>query len=269
MRERVPVRGVVDVEAIDPRTGAARRDRLFAIEASANVAACRWCGGVLRAYQGLTTRSFGLFLVRVEPVRGERVDRWLWATAGVLPSVYFVIDRAKTPAQALDVACELLEAWIAAVREGGALRDVFPVRLSPTLANAARLVRQITALRRSVPTTRERPRRRGARPRPRRATLMAPGDLVVDNLGRFGIALQEGDCPAADWLALQHDRRVVRHRRARWWQLLPMSGGSVMAPSPMLRRLGRPSPLQVAIAAHNATAFGRKTLCGLFGEPDH
>lgn len=43
--------------------------------------------------------------------------------------------------------CEVMSDWVDAVRSGGALEDVYPVPVSPTEYNAAKLSKRIDFLR--------------------------------------------------------------------------------------------------------------------------
>ncbi|HEX6811334.1 MAG TPA: hypothetical protein VF384_06915 [Planctomycetota bacterium] len=271
MRHTIPVRGAVDAERIALR-GDWRGCVSMAADAGAYVAGFGWCKGVRRACLGLAIPPvFGAFLCELScPEPGG--DRWLWTVVGDLPSAYFVLDRAKTPSKALAVYCELMAAWVDAVRAGKLGRAVFPVRAEPTLEHAGMLASRLEFLRdrvlsaeglKGVMTGAAASRRRlAAQPRDR---ALRPGMLVVDNHDRDGIVVASRPCPDAEWLAAQRDRRVLRHRQAAWWTIFPLSGGSVYAPSRLMRLVGRPTRMQHAIAWRNANEHARKKLRQLLG----
>jgi hypothetical protein len=92
--------------------------------------------------------------------------------------------------------------------------------------------------------------------------------MAVDNRDRDGIIVAAAPTPPeARWLAEQRDPQLREHVEALWWTLLPLSGGAVMVPQPLLRLLGRPSGLQHAIVWRNANAHGRRHLETLLGAP--
>ena len=108
-----------------------------------------WCSGIEEEFFGLGIGGVvGVFLFRIRPI-GE-ADEWLWVIAGDLPSSYVVTDQASSPVQALEIYCDLMEAWVRVVRHGGDLRDVFPVVVEPTLENAELLEKRVFFLRKKV-----------------------------------------------------------------------------------------------------------------------
>ncbi len=79
-----------------------------------------------------------------------------------------------------------------------------------------------------------------------RVTLV-PGDLVLDNHQRQGIVIQRIEPPDRDWLSIQSDRRIRELRfSGHWWQVLPLSGGSVSIPESLAVRV-RASTLDDAL----------------------
>jgi hypothetical protein len=74
----------------------------------------------------------------------------LWIVVGDLPSAYLVVVPPDSPQSALERYCSLMEEWVAAVRIGGELSDVFPVRADPTIENATMLAERIAFLRREI-----------------------------------------------------------------------------------------------------------------------
>jgi len=273
----VPVKGVVDVARIDRRNALWRRGVGMAADAAAWLAAHSFCPGIERAFWGAVVPPvFGLFLVEVAAIAGAPVDRWLWVMTGDLPSAYFVVDRGRTAREAIECYCELMADWVAAVREGRSRRGVFPVAAKPTIEHADMLASRIEFLRANLVDSRlagdvtgaAAPRTpRGARRRVSLRRGLRPGDLATDNLARQGIVVEVCPCPDQAWLRMQRDRRVAAHRSARWWKLLPLSGGAVLVPEPLLEGRGRPTSLQHAVAARNANEHARRTLERLLGAP--
>ena len=267
---------LLDVERI-ARRGPWRSGVAMAADAAAYVAAHAWCPGVRRVRWGLAVPPvFGVFLCELATPPAGSGDHELWSVAGDLPNAYLVTDRARTPRQALAGYCELMEAWIAAVRAGASLRGVFPVRAAPTREHAELLAQRVAFLRERVL------RRAGGRggvlvsaDAPQRAPAagrlpgdgVRPGLLVVDNLGRDALAVEPTARPAPDWLAAQRDRRVVALAEARWWRLYPTSGGAVYAPEPLLAVAGVPTALQHAILWRNANNDARARIEALLGRP--
>jgi hypothetical protein len=76
----------------------------------------------------------------------QGTDDQLWVIVGDLPTAYLVVEPKDSPAQALERYCELMEEWIAAVRDAGELSEVFPVSTEPTPENAESLEKRIAFL---------------------------------------------------------------------------------------------------------------------------
>jgi len=70
----------------------------------------------------------------------------LWVVVGDLPNAYLVVEPNASPAVVMEQYCSLMEDWIAAVRDGTRLREVFPVAAEPTTENALQLERRIAFL---------------------------------------------------------------------------------------------------------------------------
>ncbi|MFY9344471.1 MAG: hypothetical protein WAT39_18400 [Planctomycetota bacterium] len=260
----MPLRCVVDIERIDCRGAKGRRIFDLAVQAGAWLAERTWCRGVRRVFLGASEpRRFGVFLVELSHPPAGFDDEWLWVIAGDLPPAFMVIDDLRTPRAALAAYVDRRKAWIAAVRAGGSTANLMPVVLAPTVANAGMLAKRLRELERSRRLVLATGLVRRATPHSRSAGTVAPGVLAVDNHGRDGIVAREVDCPDPNWLDLQSDARVRRHRRSRWWKLFPMSGGSVLAPEPLLVPMAPASELLIAIAAGNANAAGRRDLAML------
>jgi hypothetical protein len=108
-----------------------------------------WCSRILDAYFGFGIGEVvALFLFEVEIQTGAR--EWLWVVEGDLPSAYLVTDHAPNPRAALQVYCELMEEWAAAVQNRLPLDQVFPVKAPADAAHAAMLRKRIALLREQV-----------------------------------------------------------------------------------------------------------------------
>lgn len=95
-------------------------------EAVRFLSAKQWCTEVEECWYGFGVGGVvAIFLFRIVPA--GHADEWLWVIVGDLPTVYLVADDAPTPAQALETYIQLMNEWIAAVRTGGSLEDVYPV----------------------------------------------------------------------------------------------------------------------------------------------
>jgi hypothetical protein len=87
-------------------------------------------------------RVIAVFLFHfAEKIKGT--DEWLWVIEGDAPTAYLVLDRATNPLAALQIYCELMEAWADAVLKGGSLDGVFPVEAEATAENAVNLIKRI------------------------------------------------------------------------------------------------------------------------------
>lgn len=118
-------------------------------EADAYVRSFAWCRGVKEVYFGAGVGGVvAVFLYRVDAP--PRVDEWLWVVVGDVPSAYLVTDRARVPAAALEVYCELMEGWIEAVRSGTGLDSAFPVAAQATPENADLLERRVEFIRKRI-----------------------------------------------------------------------------------------------------------------------
>lgn len=63
---------------------------------------------------------------------------------------YLVPDTAPTPVEALRGYAALMDDWVAAVREGRDLSQVFPVAAEATEANASALATRLATLRAEI-----------------------------------------------------------------------------------------------------------------------
>ena len=120
--------------------------REAAREAEQYLRSFRWCLSVRDARFGDGIGGIvGVFLFRADVANVG--DEWLWVVAGDLPSAYLVVDELPTAVEALDRYCGLMMEWVAAVREGRALDDVYPVRAEPTAEMARTLESRVAVLR--------------------------------------------------------------------------------------------------------------------------
>lgn len=109
----------------------------------------KWCHSTKGEYFGLGIGGVvGVFLFELAVDPG--VDELLWVVCGDLPSAHIVTDCAPTPTAALEVYCDLMDAWIDAARKGLSLAEAFPVPVDANHENAALLEKRIVFLRREV-----------------------------------------------------------------------------------------------------------------------
>jgi len=94
------------------------------------------------------------------------------------------------------------------------------------------------------------------------------GLLVRDALGRQGIVCSRKDRPPEDWINEQLNADDLRKldAKAQWWGVMPMDGGLVLVPEPMLDVIRPASYEDFLAAADNANVAGRKYLAMLFPE---
>ena len=118
--------------------------------AASYLASFRWCPLITETYLGYGVADVvALCLFRVAiPVGGT--DDWFWVVEGDLPSAYFVVEQAPSPAPALRVYCDLMEGWANAVLASRPLLDVFPVKAEPTEKNARALLSRTRFLREKI-----------------------------------------------------------------------------------------------------------------------
>ena len=82
--------------------------------------------------------------------------------------------------------------------------------------------------------------------------------------GKEGILVGRHAEPPEDWLRSQQDSRWREYRDACWWKVLPLEGGSLLVPEPVLRPVRRPSYNDVMTAVTYANEHGRRTIAGLY-----
>ena len=80
------------------------------------------------------------------PRKISGTDDKLWIVVGDLPSAYLVVEPDDSPGDALERYCGIMEDWIAAVRDGADLNNVYPVTAEPSRENADLLERRVAFL---------------------------------------------------------------------------------------------------------------------------
>jgi hypothetical protein len=120
--------------------------RSMAADAQAYIESFAWCPPISEAYLasgvgGITALFLFEFFRRIR----DRDDR-LWVVVGDLPKAYLVVEPNDSPAVVMEQYCGLMEDWIAAVRNGTSLQEVFPVAAEPTPENALSLEKRIAFL---------------------------------------------------------------------------------------------------------------------------
>jgi hypothetical protein len=120
--------------------------RSMAVSARDYITSFKWCPPISDCYLASGVGSVvALFLFKFA-YKIQDSDNQLWVVVGDLPSAYLVVDADDSPQQAMDRYCELMEEWIAAVRDSASLETVFPVSAAPTVENAELLEKRIAFL---------------------------------------------------------------------------------------------------------------------------
>lgn len=113
--------------------------RALADEARSFITSFRWCRAVRESFLAFGVgRIIGVFLFRIEPAE-LGVDETLWVVVGDMPSAYLVCDDATDWRGALRGYIYEMRRWVEAVRSGGSLDDIIPVRADPTREHAEML----------------------------------------------------------------------------------------------------------------------------------
>lgn len=137
--QRVP-----DIAGDDERDTALLRE--IASVAKEYITSFAWCPPLVAMYLAHGVGGIvGLFLAEFAQKIGGTDDK-LWVVAGDLPSAYLVVEPEDSPAEALERYCELMEDWIAAVRDNGDFGEVYPVAAEPTVENADLLEKRVAFL---------------------------------------------------------------------------------------------------------------------------
>jgi hypothetical protein len=118
----------------------------MAADARAYLESFKWCPPISTTYLASGVGGIAaIFLFEFStPIRDT--DERLWVIVGDLPSAYLVVETDDSPADAMERYCGLMEDWIAAVRDGTSLQDVFPVTADPTPESALLLEKRIAFL---------------------------------------------------------------------------------------------------------------------------
>ena len=98
-------------------------------------------------------------------------------------------------------------------------------------------------------------------PRPLR-----PRDLILDNHNCPGIVIRLADKPDPGWIRMQRDTRVRDLGDCAWWKVIPLDGGSILVPEPLVRFQREATPEDVRAALSEANAAGAETILNLFPE---
>ena len=88
-----------------------------------------------------------VFLFEIVPTAKD-VDTFLWVVVGDVPPAYLVTDDSRTPREAMRAYVDEMREWVDAVRNGGAIDDVIPVKVPPTREWADRLAGRLDLLER-------------------------------------------------------------------------------------------------------------------------
>ncbi|HET8555027.1 MAG TPA: hypothetical protein VFL78_09395 [Rhodanobacteraceae bacterium] len=109
-----------------------------------------WCPPINNIYLAYGVGGIvAVFLVDF-PWKIQGTDDELWVIIGDLPSAYLVVEPMDDEAHALERYCDLMDQWIAAVRNSDDLSGVFPVSVEPTVKHAEMLYNRIEFLRTEI-----------------------------------------------------------------------------------------------------------------------
>jgi hypothetical protein len=121
--------------------------RGMAEEARQYLLSFNWCKAIQKGWFGWGVGGVAaVFLFEIDPT--PNVDKMLWVVVGDLPPAYMVTDELSTPLDALRTYVDLMEEWIAAVREGKSTEECIPVNTAPTQENADALESRLSFLKR-------------------------------------------------------------------------------------------------------------------------
>jgi hypothetical protein len=146
-KSEVPVRGIIPLSEM--QGGDAEDSRLLQIMAKGAEHYIRtrpWCINIRESYFGDGYGGIAaVFLYRIVPSRPD-VDEWLWVIFGDIPPAYLVIDRCKTPSEALAGYIEEMSKWIELAKQGIESDSVIPVTVAATPENASDLEKRLKFL---------------------------------------------------------------------------------------------------------------------------
>lgn len=128
-------------------------DRLlkkYAQEARDYITSFKWCLPIKAMYLAYGIGGIlALFLIEFEGKIGGTDDR-LWVVVGDLPSVYMIVQSDDTVRNVLEGYCELMDDWIAAIRNNGSFENVYPVRAARTEEHADMLTSRLKFIRENI-----------------------------------------------------------------------------------------------------------------------
>lgn len=85
-----------------------------------------------------------------------------------------------------------------------------------------------------------------------------PRDLIADNLGRLGIVMEQAETPAPGWIKIQKDIRIHElPSDTVWWHIIPLDGGGIEAPEPLIQFVRRANYEDICKAYKNSNYSGR------------
>ena len=98
------------------------------------------------------------------------------------------------------------------------------------------------------------------------SAAIALGQLVRDAHGREGIVCPRKQRPPEDWIEEQLNANDIRRlgQDVAWWGVMPLDGGLVLVPEPMLEVIRPATYEDFLVAADHANIEGRKYLATLF-----
>jgi hypothetical protein len=134
---------------IDKISGESEKDtsllRGMAEEARQYLLSFNWCKAIQKGWFGWGVGGVAaVFLFEIDP--SPNVDKLLWVVVGDLPPAYMVTDELHTPLDALRTYVDLMEEWIAAIREGKSTEECIPVNTAATRENADALETRLSFL---------------------------------------------------------------------------------------------------------------------------
>lgn len=95
--------------------------------------------------------------------------------------------------------------------------------------------------------------------------MITPGIVVAHHYAGECIVLELASSPAVTWIALQQDTRLQNLPvDARWWTLLPLGGGAVLAAEALLTVVREASYQDFLRAVEHTSVDGRRRLAAVF-----
>jgi hypothetical protein len=78
------------------------------------------------------------------------------------------------------------------------------------------------------------------------------------------IVIRKEEQPEATWLGEQADERLLAFKDEQWWALMPLKGGVLLMPEPLIDPVRKATYDDVMEAVEHANESGRRTLARLF-----